>query len=309
MAAVKLARVTGLACLFQVSAAGNMRAGLGMSMDELHTTTPFADDIGPLSTSSCEMKMQQGYHVPGDMLNCSDGGGGKHNLCLDCGGGFIAANAETCTGAKQGLIASMPAKEAVKMCLDDNMCEAVTLDQWKRVFFSTETSTAKEALSALAASGEAVDYPESGYVTYSKSCKYHGKVDKKLINKDCALYKWPGYRLADKVNDCAENGDINLCHYCEGGAAAKQAHTCDGEPENVEEALQRCFNDPACWAVTTDEWHRSFFVSEYALQSATKGELVYNFASYDWPASGYETFVKHCGPSGDASWLFPGGEL
>eukprot|EP00971_Amphidinium_carterae_P266762 5291544-Amphidinium_carterae.1 len=105
-------------------------------------------------------------------------------------------------------------------------------------------------------------------------------IDLPFALQDCAFYKWSGYRIADAVNDCSRNGDINLCHGCEGGVVAKQEHTCDGEPDSVHEpfnllpnlqALQRCYADPACAAVTTDEWQRTFFVSEYAMQSATKG--------------------------------------
>mmetsp|Transcript_62519 Transcript_62519/g.116230 ORF Transcript_62519/g.116230 Transcript_62519/m.116230 type:complete len:300 (+) Transcript_62519:76-975(+) len=296
MTASKWLQLATLWCVSQLGAAGNMRASAVVS-DGIFSTTPFPEEI-MVPGGPCSMKMQQGYHVIANMHNCSHGG--RYNLCLDCGDGVLAARAETCAGE-----VSAP-EEAVKRCMADQMCEAVTVDQWKRVYYATESSLNKAALEALPASSGRIAWPESGYVTFSKSCKYHGKVDKSLINKNCVLYKWSGYRIASGVNDCAQNGELNLCHSCAGGALPKQEHTCDGEPESVHEALHRCFIDPACAAVTTDVWHRSFFVSEYAMQSATRGEYVSDtdFDKYGWPAAGYETFVKHCGPSGDASWLF-----
>jgi len=277
-----------------------MRAGPGQeSGTTTATTTPQAEDDSP-SGSPCVMKLQAGYHIAANLHNCSHNG--RQNICLDCGDGVLAARAETCEGA-----ATAPL-DAVTRCLHDAMCEAVTVDQWKRAFYATESELPKPVIDTLPGSSGKIDWPEAGYVTFSKSCKYHGKLDKSLINKDCVFYKWSGYRVADAVNDCSRNGDINLCLGCSEGVVAKQEHTCDGEPETVHEALQRCYADPACAAVTTDEWHRSFFVSEYAMQSATKGEYLdhASFGEYDWPATGYETFVKHCGPSGDASWLFQG---
>eukprot|EP00971_Amphidinium_carterae_P296930 5898833-Amphidinium_carterae.1 len=118
---------------FALASAGNMRASSAVSED-VFSTTPFPEErLAP--GSPCIMKMQHGYHVAANMHNCSHGG--RHNLCLDCGDGVLAARAETCVEE-----VATP-EEAVKRCMADQMCEAVTVDQWKRAYYATESTLHK----------------------------------------------------------------------------------------------------------------------------------------------------------------------